>query len=66
MENLNEDLIGIPEVCGILRMTPPVIYGKIGRGDIPYIRVPNSNRILFSKKALSEWLIVNAATPTVK
>lgn len=52
---IENDIIEIDEAANITKYSKPAIYAYIKRGQIPYIRA-TGRKILFSKKALEDWL----------
>jgi len=52
----DEDIIFIKDAMNITNLTRSTIYGKVYRNTIPFIKNPGSKKLMFSKKALLEWL----------
>ncbi len=50
------DLITIDEAVQLTKLAKQTIYGKVSGGTIPFIKRPNSKKLLFSRKSLILWL----------
>lgn len=51
----DQDIIQIDEAANLTKYSKPAIYAYVKRGQIPCIRT-TGRKILFSKKALQDWL----------
>jgi hypothetical protein len=62
----NTDLMNTAEVSEFLKIRIDTLHKKVSRRQIPFTRMPHSNRIYFSKKQVSEWLFSNSQIPAIK
>lgn len=53
---MNEEIISATEACALLGIARRTLDRKISKRQVPSIKVPNSNKVVFSKKDLIEWL----------
>ena len=54
LEQLKMQMLTVPEVAEILRVSEYLVYELVRRSEIPHIRV--GGRILISRYALAEWI----------
>ena len=54
-----DELGGIELAVHITKLAKQTIYGKVAARKIPYIKLPDSKKLYFSKKDLEEWLMSN-------
>lgn len=53
---INDDLITIDEVSQLTKLARQTLYAKCSAGKIPFIKRPNSKKLLFSRQAIMTWL----------
>ena len=53
----NDQLLTIQQAGELIKLSVPTIYGYVSRSVIPFSKRPNSKRLWFSKKELTEWLL---------
>lgn len=51
------DFLNVSQAAEFLGLTKSGVYHKIHKKEIPFIKVHNSNRVRFSRKSLSLWLL---------
>ena len=56
-EYSQEDLIGLDDVCRMLRRKPSSIYRKTSNRSLPFIKP--DGRLLFSRIAITRWMMVS-------
>jgi len=52
----SSDLLKTKEAAAFLGYKVSTIYRKVSKGEIPYFKNENTNRLWFSKEALIEWI----------
>ena len=52
-----DQLLTIKQASELIKLTVPTLYGYVSRNEIPFSKRPNSKRLWFSKKELTEWLL---------
>ena len=52
----SEDIISIDEVVKLLKIAKPTIYALTSKNEIPFIKREGSRKLIFSRKALLEWV----------
>lgn len=50
-------LFTIQQTSEYTKLSVPTLYGYVSRNEIPFSKRPNSKRLWFSKKELTEWLL---------
>ena len=53
----SDQLLTIKQASELLKLSVPTLYGYVSRNEIPFSKRPNSKRLWFSKKELTEWLL---------
>lgn len=53
----SKDLLDVREAADYIGVKPSYIYQLTSSRQIPYYKAPNSKRIHFSKKELTEWMM---------
>lgn len=51
-----DEILSAREACALLGIARRTLDRKISAKHVPFIKVPHSNRVVFSKTALIEWI----------
>jgi excisionase family DNA binding protein len=61
-EEMMEDILDIDEACEFLKLSKPMIYKYVRKGQIPAFKVGRVWR--FDRKTLHEWAKIRISTDT--
>ncbi|WP_443092800.1 helix-turn-helix domain-containing protein [Chryseolinea sp. T2] len=53
---MSDEILTPAEVCSLLGIARRTLDRKISKRQLPFIKVPSSNKVVFSKSALIEFL----------
>jgi excisionase family DNA binding protein len=53
---MNDEILSGSEACALLGIAKRTLDRKISKRQLPFIKVPSSRKVVFSKSALIEWL----------
>lgn len=56
LEKNNDDLMNVEEASRFTRLKKETIYNMTSTGKIPFIKRPDSRKLLFSRSALESWV----------
>jgi excisionase family DNA binding protein len=57
--NTNDALLTMADACALLKVSKVTLYRRTSKKEIPFAKMPGSNKLLFSKDELLKWVFSN-------